>query len=48
MKICDAKDCKKKGTVKFGRFMLCVDCYTSVAYDCQPLPMKSDAVDKEE
>ena len=44
-RICDAKDCNKKATQELGRFRLCLDHYTSVAYDMIPLAMKGDGHD---
>ena len=40
IKICEALNCKKKATVKFGPTRLCAECYTSVAYDWKPLALK--------
>ena len=41
-KICQELKCKNEATKEFRNIDLCLDCYTKLVYDMQPLALKKE------
>ena len=39
-KVCQALNCKNEATKEMRDIVLCLDCYTSLVYDMEPLALK--------